>query len=202
VPGRQTDFAAVRDEVAQLVRERGWRNVTLAGHSFGGSLAIALAASNPGLFARVVILDAYPFPAALIRPALTAEAARGVAAAVRGMMSGLSDEQYRTQQSQAFRTMITGDADYRMVLSWLFASDRETVMEAQFEALSSDLRPSLAKIAGPVLVLGCSSGRERLEDQYRSAVRCRIEVSGTARHFLMLDDPEWVARRIASFVAE
>jgi hypothetical protein len=41
-----------------------------------------------------------------------------------------------------------------------------------------------------------------LKQQYSTALRCKIEVSDTARHFLLLDDPEWVARRIASFLEQ
>jgi pimeloyl-ACP methyl ester carboxylesterase len=198
VPG-QSDAAAVRDAVAQLVRQKGWRNATLVGHSVGGSMAIAIAAANPDLFARLVILDAYPFPAALLKPGLTPEQAPAIAAAVRAMITSLSEAQYRDRQSQAFRTMITAEQDVKDVLASLFASDRATVARAQYETLSADLRPLLSKITGPILVLGSADSRARLEAQYLGAAR--VEVSDSARHFLMLDDPAWVARRIAEFAA-
>jgi hypothetical protein len=62
-------------------------------------------------------------------------------------------------------------------------------------------------------VLGSWRGRESLgltrdsveatlREQYRTAPRCRIEISGSARHFLLLDDPEWVARQIAGFISQ
>ena len=213
VPGRQTDFAAVRDSVAQLIREKHWHNVLLVGHSFGGDLALSLAAHNPGLFARVVILDAYPFPAAMLKPGLTAEEARGMAQPLRAMLMSLSDEQWRAQQAQMLRMMITSDQNYRTVLEWMVVSDRTTVAEAQFEAVSTDLRPLLPRIECPLLVLGSWRGRESmgfshasvetaLTEQYRGAPRCRIEISDSARHFLLLDDPDWVARRIASFIRQ
>jgi len=213
VAGRQTDFAAVREGVAQLVRENRWRNVVLVGHSFGGTLAISLAASNLELFAKVVVLDAYPFPAALVQPNLTAEQARGMATSLRKALTGLNDEQFRTQQSLALRMLVTDEREYQRVLTWTLASDRQTLAEAQFEALSSDLRPSIANIRCPLLVLGSWRGREQmglsyesvaatLKQQYSAAPRCRIEVSNSARHFLLLDDPEWVARRIASLIGE
>jgi pimeloyl-ACP methyl ester carboxylesterase len=213
VPGKQADFAAVRDGVAQLVREKHWRNAVLVGHSFGGSLALAIAAANPDLFAKVVILDAYPFPAAMVKADLTPDAARGIATALRQALLGLSDEQYQAQQAQSLHMLISGDRDYQTVLAWMMASDRQTVAQAQFEALSSDLRPAIHEIHCPLLVLGSWRGREPmglsyesvsalLKQQYSAAPRCKIEVSDTARHFLLLDDPEWVARQIASFLEQ
>jgi pimeloyl-ACP methyl ester carboxylesterase len=213
VPGTQIDFAAVRDAVAQLVQERHWRNAVLVGHSFGGNLALALAVSRPELFRKVVILDAYPFPAAMVKPDMTPDGARQLAAALRPVLAGLTDEQYRMQQTQSLRMMITGEQEFQTVLSWMLASDRQTIAEAQFEALSTDLRPAIHNIRCPLLVLGSWRGRESLgltrdsveatlREQYRTAPRCQIEISGSAQHFLLLDDPEWVARQIAGFIGQ
>jgi pimeloyl-ACP methyl ester carboxylesterase len=213
MPGRQTDFAAVRDSLARLVRNRNWHNVTLVGHSFGGSLALSLAASHRELFAKVAILDAYPFPGALLKPGISPAEAGQVAAALRRMTMSLSDEQYRAQQTQLLRMMIAGGRDNQTVLSWMLASDRQTLAEAQFEMLSMDLRPAMEGIRCPLLVLGAWRGREAaglshesveatLKEQYGAAPHCRIEISDSARHFLLLDDPEWVARRIASLASQ
>ena len=38
-----------------------------------------------------------------------------------------------------------------------------------------------------------------LKEQYRAAPRLTIAVSDVARHFVMLDDPAWLADRIAGF---
>jgi pimeloyl-ACP methyl ester carboxylesterase len=210
VPGTQTDFAVVRDAVAQLVQDKHWRNAVLVGHSFGGNLALALAVSRPELFRKVVILDAYPFPAAMVKPDMTPDGARQLAAAMRPVLAGLTDEQFRMQQTQSLRMMITEEREFQMVLSWMLASDRRTIAEAQFEALSTDLRPAIHNIQCPLLVLGSWRGRESLgltrdsvaatlREQYRTAPRCRIEISRSARHFLLLDDPEWVAAADCGF---
>jgi len=210
-PGRQADFAGVREAVVRYVRAKHWTHVSLVAHSFSGSLAIPLAAAEPDLFGKVVILDSYPFPAELMKPGAGADGALKLASAVRRMTAAMTDEQFRAQQQQAIGMMITAAQDRAKVLSWILASDRATLAEAQFEALANDLRPQARRIRQPLLVLGSWRGREQLglahasvekilREQYGSAPNCRIEVSDSARHFLMLDDPSWVAGRIASLI--
>src|SRR5437773_6564938 len=50
VPGQQADFSEVTSAIVDLVKARKLHNVILAGHSFGGFLALSLAAKNPDLF--------------------------------------------------------------------------------------------------------------------------------------------------------
>jgi pimeloyl-ACP methyl ester carboxylesterase len=161
-PGRQTNFANVQKAVVRYVRAKHWSHVTLVAHSFSGSLAIPLAAAEPELFSKVIILDAYPFSVALMKPGISAEDARKLASVVRQMVAGMSDDQFRAQQQEAFGMMITADPDRAKALSWMLGSDRSTLAEAQFEALSGDLRPQVHQIRQPLLVLGSWRGREKL----------------------------------------
>jgi len=213
VAGSQTDFGEVREAVIQFVRDKHWRKVVLVGHSFGGSLAISIAAASSDLFTKIIILDSYPFPGAVMKAGMTPEEARRMAAAVRQMMIGLDDEKYRAQQTQALRMMISGEKERETVLAWMLASDRATIAAAQFEGLAADLRPVMPKLRQPVLVLGSWLGREALglshesveaalKEQYSASACARIVVSDSARHFLMLDDPQWVAAQIVSFLHE
>lgn len=48
--GRQSDFGMVIDAVAEFVKKRDLKDVTLAGHSFGGHLALSLAVNIGPLF--------------------------------------------------------------------------------------------------------------------------------------------------------
>lgn len=211
LPGRQTDFTAVTAAIAEELKTRGLRNAILAGHSFGGYLALSLAIRNPELFSEVVILDAYPFPAAQVRPDISPADAKTLASSFRRAILHLTAEQYRQQQQQSIALMVSNTSGRQRVLDWTLASDRETTAQAQYEMLSSDLRAGVAALPMPLLVLGSWRGREGmgvshdsvealLRQQYGE--RARISISDSARHFLLLDDPAWVAAQIGSVVTK
>lgn len=137
--------------------------------------------------------------------------ARSLASELRPALASMPADRYRQLQSQSVETMVTGARNRTLVLDWILASDRETMAQAAYEMVSSDLRASLAGVKSSMLVLGSWHGREALgvsresvealfKEQYQG--RAQIVVSDSARHFLQLDDPDWVARQIASFVTK
>ncbi|MGC9973206.1 MAG: alpha/beta hydrolase [Bryobacteraceae bacterium] len=204
------DFGRVKSAIVEAAAREKWRSPVLIGHSFGGYLALSLAASHPDLFAKLVIVDAYPFPLGLMQPNLSPESARQQALALKGMTLGQMDAGFRQQQTLMLQMSVSDDAQAKSVLEWMLASDRATLAQAQYEMLSNDLRVQVGKITAPVLVLGTWAGRERLgftrdkveqwlKEQYRALPRSTIVVSDRARHFVMLDDPAWLADQIARF---
>jgi pimeloyl-ACP methyl ester carboxylesterase len=204
------DFERVKNAIVDAAVREKWSSPVLVGHSFGGFLALSLAASHPDLFAKLVIVDAYPFPLGLMQPNLSPDSARQQALALKGMTLGQTDDAFREQQALMLQMSVSGVAQAKTVLEWMLASDRATLAQAQYEMLSSDLRAEIGKITAPVLVLGSWVGRERLgftrekveqwlKQQYRALPRAAIAVSDHARHFVMLDDPAWLADRIARF---
>ncbi|KAA1419740.1 alpha/beta fold hydrolase [Mumia zhuanghuii] len=50
-------FAQMRDDVAALLDERGWQQVDLVGHSWGGAVACHVASSYPDRVRRLVLED-------------------------------------------------------------------------------------------------------------------------------------------------
>jgi pimeloyl-ACP methyl ester carboxylesterase len=118
-PGRQADFASVREAMVRYVRAKHWTRVSLVAHSFSGSLAIPPAAAEPDLFGKVVILDSYPFSAELMKPGAGADGALELASAVRRMTAAMTDEQFLAQQQRAIGMMITAGPGHAKVLAYL-----------------------------------------------------------------------------------
>ena len=204
------DTAAVEAAIVQQVERGGWRRPVLVGHSYGGMLALSLAASHSSLFGKIVIVDAYPFPMGQVQPSMTPEAARQQASAVRSAVLAMTAEAFGQQQRAVAAMSVTDPARADEVAGWTLSSDRAAVADAQFMMLSSDLRPLLARIPQPLLAIGTWRGREpfgfshertagTLEAQYAGAPVHRTIVNDTARHYVMLDDPAWLARTIAEF---
>jgi pimeloyl-ACP methyl ester carboxylesterase len=83
------------------------------------------------------------------------------------------------------------------------------VGDAMAEMFGADLRDDLAKIKSPTLVLGSwiaysqYTDHKRLEAnlhaQYARLKGVEIQVTDTARHFIMWDDPDWMFAQLDRF---
>ena len=204
----------VRDGIADYIRQKHLDRPVIVGHSLGGFLALALASKYPALVGRVVIVDAYPFLPAVMNPTATLASGQQIAAQMKKQMDGQTQADYEryVKSGAATRLMVTSDTDFARIVAWGLASDRTAVADAMSEMFSVDLRDDVAAIKSPTLVLGSwiaykqYTDRARTEGnlrtQYTRLAGVRIEVTDTARHFIMWDDPKWMFGVMDRFLAE
>lgn len=211
VPGPMLE--RVRDAIATYIRDKKLAKPVVVGHSLGGYWALALGSRYPSLVGKLVIVDAYPFLAAIADPSMTAETARTHAGKVRAhMMSSRQEDYERDVRSGTYtRQMVSKEADLARVIAWGLASDRTAVADAMAEMYAADLREDLARIQSPTLVLGAWIGYRQytdrarteanLERQYTKLAGVEVRVTDTANHFIMWDDPEWMFSELDRFLA-
>ena len=90
-------------------------------------------------------------------------------------------------------------------------SDPAAVGEAVYELMVTDIRPTLAAIRTPVLMIAAAEYakdeatraqvRERYERQIEAVPDHRVVLATAARHFVMLDDPEFLFAQLDRFLA-
>jgi pimeloyl-ACP methyl ester carboxylesterase len=78
------------------------------------------------------------------------------------------------------------------------------------ELFGGDLRDDLATIKSPTLVFGTWIGYRQYTDrarveaglrrQYAKLAGVQIEITDTARHFIMWDDPDWMFEQMDRFL--
>jgi pimeloyl-ACP methyl ester carboxylesterase len=138
------------------------------------------------------------------------DALRQQARAFRDRLLALSDDDFRRQQTATLQTAITDPARLQPAVDWMLTSDRQTIAQAQYEMLTADLRAETTKITAPLLAIGTWRGREPfgfthakveadLTAQYGRVAHHMIVITDTARHFVMLDEPDWLAAQIDGF---
>jgi pimeloyl-ACP methyl ester carboxylesterase len=169
------------------------------GHSLGGLLALMLADKHPEDVRKLVILDALPFSGATMDPAATVESIRPQAEGFKHAMLSMAADQYSAMQP-AMAAQMVKDADaQKLVAADSIASDRAVVVNAVMDGLGTDLRPDMAGIKTPTLVIYAYDATQQQPDpkQYEAAVLAgykpmpyvilvRIDDS---RHFIMYDQP-------------
>jgi pimeloyl-ACP methyl ester carboxylesterase len=202
----------VRDGLADYIRKNKLDHPVIIGHSLGGFLALDLAAKYPDLPGRIVIVDSYPFFAGVADPKATPESARQAAASMRQYMSAQTQDAYErfVKSGLGTRDMVEKESDFNRVVAWGLASDRTAVADVMAELYGADLRDELAAIKVPALVFGSWIGFKQYTDrarteanlhaQYAKLAGVEIEVTDTAHHFIMWDDPAWMFGRLDRFL--
>jgi len=203
-------LATVRDALAKYITAQKLERPVIVGHSLGGFLALDLAQAHPELVGRLVIVDSLPFLAAAMNPAATPESMRAAAPAIRkGLQTG-SPEARRAQLGGMIPTMVTAPADQATVLDWGLRSDASAVADWMIEILTRDLRPQLPAITAPAIVLASWHGqpgetRDEVSQlyaaQYAALRGAEIVLAERARHFIMLDEPDFLYAQLDRFLA-
>lgn len=200
----------VRKQLAQYIREKNLSKPVVVGHSLGGFLGLWLASTEPDLVGPVVSVDGVPFLPALFDPNATAEKAAAQATTMRDFMASMTREQFAAQNRMSLSMMITAANDVDFVAGLSEKSDPKTVAQAMLEIMSIDLRPQVSLIQSPVLLIGAGafaqspemrlSLTEAYEGQISKIPRHRFVLAEKARHFVMLDDPQFFLTSVDNFL--
>lgn len=168
----------------------------IVGHSLGGLMALMLAKAHPEDAGKLVIVDALPYAGVIFNPMATVEMVKPQAAAMRDGMIAAPAEAFKAQQTAGTARLVTSSADQAKVLDWSLTSDRRVLAESFYEDLTIDLRPDLAGIATPtVLIYPIAPGEDAASTEavYKSNYAAKPNMTfsriDNSRHFIMLDQP-------------
>ncbi|NKI33621.1 alpha/beta hydrolase [Wenzhouxiangella sp. XN79A] len=197
----------VRDALAaELEAGPGGRPVVI-GHSLGGFLAFWLAATEPDRLAGAIAVDGVPFYSGLAGEDVTAESQRPAAAQMASFMASLTDEQFAQQNRMSLQVMVADPGQRARVAEDSARSDPATVGRAVAEIMTTDLRPLMSGVDVPVLLVQAadSGGNEAMRRAYARQVEAipdhRHVVAERGRHFVQLDDPDFLAAQVLDFLA-
>jgi N-formylmaleamate deformylase len=213
-------LSTVRDDLAAYIEKQHLKKPVIVGHSLGGNIALGLAARHPDLVGPVVIVDSLPFYANAWFQVSTLDEAKPM---IAGMKKSL-DDQTQDQYEQGVRSgvytkyMASSPSDQQTLIQWGLASDPRSVHGDMLELVSEDLRPELANIKSPTLVLGTWSGlhdqlqpmginitkeqiTQTFQHQYTNLPQMHFALADKARHFIMWDDPAWFFQQLDAFLA-
>lgn len=193
-----------------------WRiRPIIVGHSLGGLLGLMLAKKYPQDVDRLVIVDASPFWGLMFGPNVTTDSVRPMAQSMRnGTFSSSPARREASERSIAQALALDPQARIRIVEDGL-ASDAQVGGRAMYEDLTTDLRPALASIKTPTLVLyaydptlvfpeGTKPTAEMADAAYRASYRTmpnvRLVRIDNTRHFIMSDQPERLDEQLRPFI--
>lgn len=193
-------FGEIVPELSLLLANENAQGATVVGHTLGGMTALMLAKAEPDRVAQVLVVETVPFMLAMMGPGMTAEAAKPMADMMVQQMNAMPEEMYQNARKGELR-MLSKSPEFRSRLEeWMLASDRATVVNAMKESISTDLRPELAEIAQPIVVLAAWDSsvipvpkdmiQSAYDQQYSSAPNARVVIVENSLSYVMIDQPE------------
>jgi N-formylmaleamate deformylase len=188
-----------RDQLLAYVKAQHLKQPAVIGHSLGGFLALWMAATDPAALGPLEIVDSLPFLPAAQNPTATVENTRPQAELMRQQMR--QSQLPMAGRRQMTASMVTDTARITQVTRWGSASDPATTGQAMYDMYTTDLRPEVARIQQPVLVLGTwaayvaygatKAGVQGVfEQQYAPLPHLTLRMSEAGKHFVMYDDPQ------------
>jgi N-formylmaleamate deformylase len=202
-------LVTVRNALAQYIETNHLDHPVVVGHSVGGSLALALGAERPDLTGPIVSVDGLPYGPGLMDTTMTPERAAAQATMIANAFKALPAGALVAQARAAMTAQVHDTTWIAKSAAWAAASDAPTIGRTIADMLTTDLRPSLARIKAPVLLMMAGDGfpaaqrdmmRARYAAQLSAAPNHQLVVIDGARHYVMLDAPAAFQRALAKFL--
>jgi pimeloyl-ACP methyl ester carboxylesterase len=206
-------FDVAKGALKELIASRRLVKPVLVGHSLGGMLAIALAEELPARIGGAVAIDGLPvMPRTEDMPP---DQRAAMAESMRQRMAASTPAAFADQQRQYMRAIGTTDMGKADDLARLTGRSDPAAVGAWVGAvLALDLRPGLAKIQAPVLMLapfygpdsaalGGISAADKVayyREMMTGTPKLDVAPVDNARHFAMIDQPGAVHDALRRFL--
>ena len=186
--------ATVRRELVRYIRANHLQSPVIVGHSMGGFIAYWVALSAPELLAGVIVVDAGP--ALSDNDVMTARS-------LRNAWAQAGDDELPVQVRTAYTSMTSDPKRIEPFIDAIAHSDRQTMGDAIYELVTTDLRAQVAQIRAPLLLVLADGGLAATYKQLAEPVpKHESVILPHTRHFVMFDDPEGFAHAIEKFLAK
>nr|WP_297782850.1 alpha/beta hydrolase [uncultured Allomuricauda sp.] len=177
------------------------KNVTVIGHSLGGTIGLWLASRYGNPIANLVIIDALPATGALMIPDFDPEKL-SYDSPYNNQLLAMDTIQFNQMASNMAKGMSLDAPSQQKIKDWIIKADRETYVYGYTDYLKLDMRDDLKKISIPVNILAADRpyGKDMVKatytKQYQNLTDYNIFIAENAAHFVMFDQPEWFMKKI------
>lgn len=206
-PANETDglIDGIVSDIAADLKSRGLKDPVIAGHSFGGLIAMKFALTNPRTAKSLVIVDALPFFGTVFDAKATVESITPRGKQMRDMMIAQADK-IRAVAAKGIAKDPGGNMSIEsqrriQIANWSMKSDPLVVAQALWEDLRMDLRKDIEAIAVPITVLYQAHddpelAAKRYTTDYAAHPKAMLIPVRETGHFIQLDQPEAVRAAI------
>lgn len=202
--------APVAAEIARYIREQGLEDTVVIGHSMGGTIAMMLAARDPDLVDRLVVIDMIPFMGNMFGgAAATPASVTPLADQIGAAMAASTPEQWRASATATIAGMIQTESLRAGPIEHSVTSDPGVAGRAMRELIVTDLRPELSAITAPTQVIYVAFNNPGMTPAITDGIYAAsfanldgvvLQRIDDSAHFIMFDQPAALADAINDFI--
>lgn len=199
---------SVNSALERYILNKNLNNLTIIGHSLGGTVATWLAnATCANNITKLVLVDALPAAGALMIPNFDPNAL-SYDSPYNQQQLAMSNTNFEQMAARMALGMSVEPKNQEQIKDWILQADRKTYVYGYTDYLKLDLRDTLKKIDIPVTILaaekpfGAQAVTQTYQQQYANLDHYNFIIAKNAGHFMMLDKPEWFKNQLAQILAD
>ncbi len=191
----------IKESVLDYTLAKNLKNVTIIGHSLGGTLGLWLASENKIDLKKIIVVDALPSTGALMMPNFKSETIVYDNPYSSSLLN-MDEKSFEVMASQMAQGMTLNTEKQPLIKDWMIKADRKTYVHGYTDLLKLDLREAITNIKIPVTILAATKpyGEDAVKQtytaQYQNLKEYTIKYAQKSAHFIMFDQPDWLLAHI------
>lgn len=176
-------------------------DLTIVGHSLGGTIAAWLASRKTVTLSQIILVDALPAAGALMIPDFNPDNL-GYESAYNKQLMTMTESEFEQMAAGMALGMSQNVEAQQKIKEWILLADRETYVYGYTDYLKLDVREALKRISVPVTIIAADKpfGKEAVLETYKSQYSnlsdYQMVMANNAAHFVMFDQPEWFSDQL------
>jgi pimeloyl-ACP methyl ester carboxylesterase len=196
----------VNDALEEYIKKNELTNLTVIGHSLGGTIGIWLASRENNEISKIILVDALPAAGAIMFPDFNPENLV-YDSPFNNQQLSMSESDFEQMAQGMAQGMSLNPETQKRIKDWIILADRKTYVYGYTDYLKLDLREDLKNISIPVTIIAADKpfGKEMVTKTYRSQyanlLKYDLIIADNSAHFVMFDKPEWFMEQIQNILA-
>jgi pimeloyl-ACP methyl ester carboxylesterase len=196
----------VNNALVAYIKEKQLTDLTVIGHSLGGTVATWLASSESNNISKIVLVDALPAAGAIMIPNFNPDNL-AYDSPFNNQQLAMNEAEFEQMATGMSQGMSLNQEAQKRIKEWIVMADRKTYVYGYTDYLKLDLRDDLKNISIPVTIIAAEKpfGKEMVtqtyKSQYANLSHYDLIIAENSAHFVMLDKPEWFTEQIQRIVS-
>lgn len=199
-------LSQVNDGLEEYIKQNQLTNLTVIGHSLGGTIAVWLASRENNEISKIVLVDALPAAGAIMFPNFNPEDL-AYDSPFNNQQLSMSESDFEQMAQSMAQGMSLNPETQKRIKDWIIWADRKTYVYGYTDYLKLDLREDLKNISIPTTIIAADKpfGKEMVtqtyKSQYANLEKYDLIIADNSAHFVMFDKPEWFMEQIQNILA-
>ena len=195
----------VQKALVEYIEANNLKEVTIIGHSLGGTLALYLAAELQDYVKEIIVVDGLPNTSKLMFPNQEAGSFSYENPYAKSQLE-MPKAGFEQMIAQQLNMMCKNKDKHALIKEWMMNTDRATYVYGYIDYLNFDATPYLKNITCKVTLFAATSygkaqSQKVYESQYEELIKYDILFAEDAAHYIMYDQSDWFHTEINKILA-